>query len=277
MNLFLNNHKKRNYFLGILGKIVILALFIFVLNLFGSGVKGFFYKISSPFQKVFLSSANNTAGVLQSVFNAGSLEKENENLKKENENLLAQISQLKDQGEQDIAVKEVLSTCSPEDLKLVLVNTIGFDSAKDFITIDKGSDDGILENMPVINQQKALFGKVFKVYKKYSDVMLISNKNMVFDAVILNQDVAVKPVHGIVKGRGGLEVYLDLVPVDSEIKPGDVLITSALDGVLPKDLLVGKVKSKSKNELKPFQTAEINSFFNPKETDKLFVIVNYKK
>ena len=109
------------------------------------------------------------------------------------------------------------------------------------------------------------------------NLSIFPNKNSVLDVKIQKSDATLPPVYGAVKGKGWLAVYLDLVPVDSEINSGDVLITSALEGIFPKDLLVGKITSKDKNDLKPFQTASIDPFFDVKKTDKLFVITDYMK
>jgi rod shape-determining protein MreC len=277
MNLFLSNNKKRAGFVKILAGVVILFLFVAVLNLFSARIRNFFYFISSPIQSVFYKTGNNTAGLLQSIFNSSGLRQENENLKKENQKLLTQISQLCETQEEGKALEAILEISPQKDFKLVLSTIIGLDSENDFILIDQGKEDGIEENMPIISQEKVLFGKVFKVYKNFSQVMLISNKNSVLDVKVQNADPEAKPVFGAIKGMGGLEAYLDLVPLDSQINQGDILITSALEGIFPKDLLVGKIKEKIKNDLKPFQNAEIDLFLDARKTGKLFVITSYKQ
>jgi len=139
--------------------------------------------------------------------------------------------------------------------------------------------------MPVINQQNILVGKVFKVYKNFSDIMLVSNKNSVINVKIQQQNVitdtsasATLPaeIDGVLKGDGGLTAHLDLVPINSNINPYDVLVTSSLEKSFPKDLLVGKILQKTKNDQEPFQKAQISLFFDVKTADNLFVITNYK-
>ena len=131
--------------------------------------------------------------------------------------------------------------------------------------------------MPVISSQKVLFGRVQKAYKNFSDVLLISSKDSAVDVKIQQQDSSQKTVFGVVKGGGGLSLHLDLVDVDSQLNQGDVLVTSALEGLFPANLLLGNVSSVNKSDLKPFQTASVQQFFNFSDTDNLFVIINYKK
>ena len=131
--------------------------------------------------------------------------------------------------------------------------------------------------MPVINQQNVLFGKVYKVYKNFSQVMLISNKNSIINVKTQQEDINNPEVDGVVKGSGRLYAYLDLIPISSDIKPQDVLITSAIEKSFPKDLLVAKVEQIQKNDQKPFQQAQISLFLDVKASDNLFVITNYKR
>ena len=106
---------------------------------------------------------------------------------------------------------------------------------------------------------------------------MISSKNNVLNVKVQNSDSSVAPIYGVVRGNGSSGIFLDLVPVDSKINKDDVLVTSALEGIFPRDLLVGRVKETEKNDLKPFQTIKVEPFFNVQEADNLFVITDYKK
>ena len=111
--------------------------------------------------------------------------------------------------------------------------------------------------MLVITQEKVLAGIVSEVYKDFSRVRLLSDKNSSFDAKISDSNI-----FGIVKGKGSLKMFLDFIPQDKEIKEGDLIITSELSGRYPKGLLIGFVEKVQKNDIKPFQQAEISPFFD---------------
>ena len=106
--------------------------------------------------------------------------------------------------------------------------------------------------------------------------MLISNKNNTLNIKIQKDDTLSPPIYGLVRGENNFTAILDTVPLDREIKNEDVLITSSLEGTFPRDLLVGKITEVQKDDLKPFQTAKIELFFNLKQADKLFIISDYK-
>lgn len=274
-------NKNSRTFVKFLAGAVVLFIFVFVINLFGNKIKNGFFALSYPAQKVFFIAGQSASGYVNSFLKAGSLAKENDNLKSENQKLLSQIALLQGIKEGDQAQSDVMAFCQNNGFATQMAGVIGLDS-QDIVSINKGSADGILENMPVINQQNVLFGKVFKVYKNFSQVMLISNKNSVINVEVQKNipeqtSEQVKEVNGVVKGSGGLAIYLDLIPVDDQINEQDVLITSALEEVFPKNLLVGKITKVEKNDQKPFQQAEVQPFFNIKNADNLFVITNYKR
>ncbi len=275
----MNIYTKKQSFLWRKILIGVIALFIFIglLNIFNHQIKNTFYFITSPFLKVLWRMGDSNYNFFAPFLQVQALKKENDNLKQENQKLLSQIFSLQETVKQNQAINEAIQNTRTDKYKLILAETIGLDSTGDFILLNKGLDDGIFENMPVISSQKVLYGKTFKVYKNFSQVMLISNKNSVVDAKIQDTDTAKTPIYGAIKGNGNLSVYLDLVPLDAQIKEGDTLITSGLEGVFPKDLLVGKITYSDKNDLKPFQTAQIQSFFSIKNIDNLFIITDYKQ
>jgi len=274
-------NKRNKGWLKILIGTAVLLFLLAVLNFFVSPIKNYFYTISAPIQKTFWSAGVSSSNSLISFLYGESLVKENENLKTENQKLLAQLASLQSIEHGNQALSDLSVSCQNDEFKFVMAGVIGLDD-EDILSINKGSVDGISEGMPVMNQQKVLFGKIFKVYKNFSKIMLISNKNSVIN-VKIQQDLpaqagdTTKPeIDGVVKGSGGLNAYLDLIPINSDINSGDVLVTSAIEKSFPKDLLVAKITQKEKNDQKPFQQAQINLFFDVKAVDNLFVITNYK-
>lgn len=258
-----------------LAKIVVLIFLIIFLSFFGDQIRNYFYFSSSAAASGLWEKGGGYSSFLSSLLSGDAVREKYDGLEKENQKLLSEISSLKKTLSENWAGGEIAKNTADNSFDTVLTNVIGLDIPNDFILINKGLNDGISENMPVISSQKILFGKVFKVYKNFSQVMLISNKNSVLDAKIQGDDPSKNPIHGVVRGTGDLSFYLDIVSPDSEIEKEDILITSGLEGIFPPNLLLGKIKSVDKNDLKPFQTAEIEPFFDAKNTENLFVAINY--
>lgn len=295
MNSFKNfsiNKKRNSLFKFLIAGFIILFLLI-ILNIFVYPIKNYFYTLSAPIQKSLWSAGESSSIFLGSFLKSGVLKEENEFLKNENQRLLSEVAFLKSIEQGNKAQSDVSASCQNSGFNLKMVGVVGLDE-NDILSINKGSNEGIKVGMPVINQQNVLYGKVLKVYKNFSQIMLISNKNSIVNVKvqkiqdnieILSEESTnessekeqIEEINGVIKGIGKLNAYLDLIPIDKEINPQDILITSALDKSFPKDLLVAKIVQKEKNDQKPFQQAQLNLFLDIKKTDNLFVITNYKQ
>jgi rod shape-determining protein MreC len=108
--------------------------------------------------------------------------------------------------------------------------------------IDCGSTDGVGPGMPVIVPQ-GLVGKVVRVFPTRSQVEPLASASSAVSVVIERSRV-----RGIVRPRYGSESQLlawgiDYVPARSDVREGDLVITSGLGGVYPPGLSVGSVSS----------------------------------
>lgn len=251
--------------------IVVVLIFVFLaINLagFSNQVRNTFYLISSPIQKIFWKAGDRVSDIFGGIYGIENFKKENQELKRQNKELLGEIAELKEIKAENKMLREALDLELQKDFELILVEIIAKDIGRDFILINKGADNGILEDLPVITAQKAVCGKIKEVYKNFSKVMLISDKHSSFDVKLQEKDIS-----GVAKGKGNLSLYLGLIPWDKEILEGDIIVTTALGGIFPKGLLVGELKEIQKSDLDPYQKADISSFFNIKETESLFVIL----
>ena len=116
-----------------------------------------------------------------------------------------------------------------------IIGTGGTDQSE-VLYIDKGSDDGLQQEMPVITAD-GIVGKVKDVFPHTSQVLLITDPTSGVGVVLQTTRT-----QGILKGRpyGQLQV-VDVSP-DSRIKPGDPVFTSGGDQIFPRGLPVGTVE-----------------------------------
>lgn len=260
--------KKRRFLI----LIVIAVLLIVLLNLFQKEVRGFFYYISCPIQKSFWGVGDRVSNFFESFIRIKSLKKDADELKLKNQELLSQITILQEQKKENDILREALGIGLQKEFKLALAQIIGKDISQDSILINKGSKDGILKDMPVITQQKALVGKISEVYNNFAKVMLIFNKKSSFDALVQKGE---KDISGAIKGEGNFRILFDLVPREENLSQNDIIVTSVFGGVFPKGLLVGKIKKINKSDLEPFQQAEIEPLFDISQAEILFIILDF--
>lgn len=133
-------------------------------------------------------------------------------------------------------------------------------------TIDKGSNDSIWIDQPVINQQ-GLVGRVSSVSPDFSVVQLLTDpSNRVAARVVSSREM------GIVKYNTNTGMYLDNFPTQGDIVVDDQIISSGLGGVYPAGLTVGTVTEVIKEELEPFYKVKISPSSNFYSLEEIFIL-----
>ncbi len=106
------------------------------------------------------------------------------------------------------------------------------------VVIDRGSLQGIAAGAPVVDET-GLLGQVTRVYPWSADVTLVTDRDAVVP--VQNQRTGERGVLYGAPDQGGLE--LRWMPASTDVRPGDTLITSGIDGVYPPGLRVARVVS----------------------------------
>ncbi len=103
--------------------------------------------------------------------------------------------------------------------------------------VDKGSSSGISWDCPVINSE-GVVGRVVHVSRNSAVVQLISDLDSGV-GILLETSRAT----GVLRGAGRQTATIHYVPLTDKAAPGERVITSGLDRIYPKGLLVGNVLS----------------------------------
>src|ERR1041384_4381235 len=105
------------------------------------------------------------------------------------------------------------------------------------ITIDKGTGDGLRADMAVI-APAGVVGRIIQPSTRAAKVQLLIDRNAAAGALIERTRA-----QGVVTGTGADELRMDYVAGSSEVKPGDVVVTSGIDGIYPKGFVIGQIQS----------------------------------
>lgn len=103
------------------------------------------------------------------------------------------------------------------------------------ILVDRGSDHGVAQNMPVISVE-GVVGRVWTVSPRISKVQLITDADA--GTAVLVQRTRVQ---GILQGRGADLCSMEYVSMHDDVAEGDLIVTNGLDGIYPRGLPVGPV------------------------------------
>jgi rod shape-determining protein MreC len=106
------------------------------------------------------------------------------------------------------------------------------------VFLDRGSTQGVLAGSPVINDSGVL-GQVTRVYPLSSEVTLLADKDAAIP--VLNQRTQQRSA--AFGAGGGDSLELRFMAGNADVQPGDLLVTSGVDGVYPPGLSVATVVS----------------------------------
>ncbi|HEC21122.1 MAG TPA: rod shape-determining protein MreC [Candidatus Peregrinibacteria bacterium] len=268
--MFSGKKTKKNLLIGGIALIV----FILIINVFSSEARNFFYKISYPFQTSLWKAGNVTSNFFYAFFKAKETSKEVDLLRKKNQELLAKLALMKEVKNENEKLRTALELNLQKEYKIFLAQIIGKDVNQNLIVIDKGEIDGIKQGMPVITCQKSLIGRIDRVYKNFSKVLLISSKSFSFDVLIQTRD-SKNDILGVGVGGGGSKAYIKFIPREKKISENDLVATNSLGGIFPKGLLVGKIKKIKRSDTEAFQEAEVELAANPMNENEVLVITNH--
>lgn len=253
--------------------LLIIFLIFFSLNKLGiEKIRNTIFLVSTPFQEAFFEAGEKVSFTFQTLFEIKNLKREKEELKKINLKLQQQVITLQELARENMTLREALNLEIEKEFTLSLAKVISKKTEGDFILIDRGKEDGISKSMPVITSEKILLGKIGEVFDDFSEVILISNPKTTFDIEVITQT---ERVLGIAKGKGDLKVQFQFVPKDSQIKEGDIAMTSRLGGSFPQGLLVGTIKTVKESDIEPFLGGEIKPYFQETDFGTLFVIKKF--
>jgi rod shape-determining protein MreC len=107
------------------------------------------------------------------------------------------------------------------------------------VIIDKGLAQGIEAGSPVIDESGVL-GQVTRVYPLVSEVTLLTDRDQAIP--VLNARTGARSVaYGDPSPHGG-SLELRFMAGNADVKPGDILTTSGVDGVYPPGLPVARIQ-----------------------------------
>ena len=228
----------------------------------------------NPVQKVAYGFNRGVKDFVDFFLNFSDVRDENKELKKENDKLKAEIDEYSKLKEENERLQKVLNFKDEKNnYDYIGTNIIGIsgDSILNGYIVDRGKDDGIEKGMVVISAD-GLVGQVSSVGKNWAIVQCIVNENVKV-AVMVD---STRENTGILQGykdyfNNNLAKVLNL-PMDSEVKEGDVIVTSGLGGYYPKEIKIGEVVSVEEDRVKVMKSAIVKPYVDFNKIEELFIV-----
>jgi rod shape-determining protein MreC len=144
-------------------------------------------------------------------------------LLQENQRLRALLGLRERLGQSGIAAQVLYDAADPYARKVV---------------IDRGLTHGIVQGAPVLDES-GILGQVTRAHPLVSEVTLLTDRDQAIP--VLNTRTGVRSVAHGQSGTHGYELELRFMAGNADVRVGDLLSTSGIDGVYPPGLPVAKV------------------------------------
>ena len=151
--------------------------------------------------------------------------------------------------ESENATLRGLTTAMPEVIEKRLIGeviNVEVSTLRQRLLVNRGGNSGVHRAQPVITGEGVL-GQVYRIGPFSSEIILITDSEHALPVQVLRSGV-----RSIALGTGrATALELPYVPQNYDVKVGDVLVTSGLDGVFPFGLPVGRITKVERDSTQP--------------------------
>jgi len=175
----------------------------------------------------------------QNYFALQQIRRENEDLKQRVAQLEIRLQQERAEAQQTRSLQQLLSLRQETAPPTTAANVIGASADAYFrtISIDKGTSDGLRQDMSVI-APAGVVGRIILPTLRAAKVQLLIDRNAAAAALVERSRA-----QGVVLGTGTGVLTMAYLPGSADIKVGDRIVTSGIDGIYPKGFVIGQIES----------------------------------
>lgn len=154
----------------------------------------------------------------------------------------------------------------------VVYNSVNFE--KNYLQINRGAQEGIRENMAVLNSDGSLVGLVVAVSPNFSQVMSLLHVQSRVPASLKNSNV-----FGTIEWNGEDPRFLLFkgISMDVKLKKGDSVLTSIYSYNYPPGFLVGRIADIKTDKATGFYNLKVRSAVNFNAVQQVFVVENLQR
>jgi rod shape-determining protein MreC len=238
--------------------------------------------VLNPVEKALLNLGNTVKRNSKALWSFSKVEQENLSLRQQVDQLTGDNLKLKEQVlagmrfedlNQGMFRSPTLDTFDKVGASIINRNPTAWYQT---MTVNRGAQDGIIINDCVIGQL-GLVGKVVAVYPKTSEVLLISDGEAQVGALVRDDTGAA--TYGIVQGTYKRSSRLTaegtfqmLFRREDDVNVSDLVLTSGLGGVYPKDIPIGKIKQITLESSGLLKTANIEPLVDFDSLEEVYIV-----
>jgi rod shape-determining protein MreC len=192
----------------------------------------------SEVQRATRASIDGVRGLWTGYVALREVQQQNDALKLEVQSLQVRLQEERAEAQRTDNLRQLLELRERAQLDTVAAEVIAGSANPDFrtVTIDKGSSEDLATDMAVISPA-GVVGRVILPSRRASQVQLLIDRNAAAGSLIERTRV-----QGVVMGVGDGTLKMQYVPGTADVKPGDLVVTSGIDGIYPKGFVIGTIE-----------------------------------
>lgn len=195
---------------------------------------------NAPLQNTWIAKGGQAVmgglwGMSQDVGDYFSLRQANDSLALENFRLRLRVAQIEKFVSDTLRISDIPATTLGYKYIPATISKISNNTQHNYIIIDKGSDDGVLQGDGVITGKGAV-GVIDAVSRNFSYARSFKNHGMSISARVGKTGISGPLVWDGVSSNGAL---LKEIPLHMEIAVGDTIYTSGFSSIFPPDIPLG--------------------------------------
>lgn len=229
--------------------------------------------IVAPLQRIVTRSIGFAKDIWSHYFFLVTVAKENDIYRKALRKTLENNNQYRELKLSNIRLRNLLKFQKTITKQVISAEIIGKDPSPWFktIIIDKGKNDGVEKGMAVVIPE-GIAGQITDASSNYSKALLIIDHNSAVDALVQRTRA-----RGIIKGGAEGQCFFEYVLRKHDVKVGDRVVSSGLDGVFPKGIAVGRVANVVKPSSGIFQEVTVKPYVDFEKLEEVLVVLGLKK
>jgi rod shape-determining protein MreC len=206
-----------------------------------------------PLQRATTSAIEVVVGTWRTYVDLVGVKQENERLRRRILDLEQEAVRVAEVEQTDKRLQELLSLRSALEGDILVATIIGRDPLPWFstLTIDKGEADGVHKSAAVLSPF-GVVGQTMATGAHSARVLLLTDHNSGIDAVVQRSRA-----RGIVEGALDGGCVMKYLKRDEDVEVGDRIVTSGLDGLFPKGIMIGEVTRVTRGNRGLLQVADI--------------------
>jgi rod shape-determining protein MreC len=225
-------------------------------------------ELMAPAQRLLSGLGDSLDGVLHGYTELVGAREENRDLHRQLAALASERAQMAELAAENRRLSELLELRDALESPAVAVDVIGGDAnaVARTLVIGQGARGGLRRDMAVIAME-GVVGRLIAVAPNASRVLLIDDHNSALDAIDQRSRA-----RGIIAGVIDDGLTMKYVGRSDDVRVGDTLVTSGMDGIFPRGLLVGEVGGVSQEGPGLFLNVEVQSAVDFRQLEQLMVL-----